>query len=215
MNLEEYRTLFLMVTLGLTLVVAYPALVAVIPFQGGSEQFTELWLLGPDHSAENYPFNVSAGETYKIFVDVANHMDRSEYYLIQVKFRNMTQFIVEGAGSKPSSVHPLYEFRFIVNDENLWESSVNFGFQNGSIENKVLDVDNVTMNASIEDAVLFVDEVIINGMVIPVDAYTSWDSENSGFYFCLSFELWRYDTVLKSFRFHDRIVGLRLNMTDY
>jgi hypothetical protein len=70
------------------------------------------------------------------------------------------------------------------------------------------------MNASIEDAVLSVDKIIINEMVFPVDVHTSWDSENSGFYFRLSFELWRYDTVLKSFRFHDRIVGLQLNMTD-
>ena len=68
-------------------------------------------------------------------------------------------------------------------------------------------------NVYVEDVVLSVDDVIINGIVFPVDASTSWDSENSGFYFRLSFELWRYDVVLKSFRFHDRVVGLRLNMT--
>ena len=211
MNLDEYRILFLVVTLGLALVAAYPALAMVVPFTGGSEEFSEFWLLGPGHTAEDYPFNVSDGEMHNIFVCLGNHMGSSEYYMVYVKFGNSTQLDLDS--SKPSSLPPLYEFRVFVGDEDVWESPVTFGFQNVYIEDTVLIVDNVTMNVPIEDAVLSVDDVIINGMVFPVDASTSWDSENSGFYFRLSFELWRYDTMLKSFRFHDRVVWLRLNMT--
>jgi len=212
-NLDEYRTLFLVVTLGLALVAAYPALAMVVPFTGGSEEFSEVWLLGPDHIAENYPFNVSADEMYNVFVGVSNHMGSSEYYMVYVKFGNSTQLDFDS--SKPSSLPPLYEFRVFVGDEDVWESPVTFGFQNVSVEDGVLSVGNVTMNVPIEDAVLSVDDVIINGMVFPVDAHTSWDSEKSGFYFRLSFELWRYDVALKSFRFHNRVVGLQLNMTGY
>ena len=211
MNLEEYRTMFLVVTLGLALVAAYPALAMVVPFTGGSEEFSEFWLLGPGHTAEDYPFNVGAGEMQSIFVCLGNHMGSSEYYMVYVKFGDSTQLDFDS--SKPGSLPPLYEFRVFVGDEDVWESPVTFGFQNVFIGDTVLIVDNVTMNVPIEDAVLSVDDVIINGMVFPVDASTSWDSENSGFYFRLSFELWRYDTMLKSFRFHNRVVGLQLNMT--
>jgi len=191
--------LFIAITLVLTLVAASPVIAAVVSFQGGSEQFSEFWLLGPDHIAENYPFNVSAGEMYKIFVNLANHMDRSEYYLVQVKFRNITQSILEVAGSKPSSLSPLYTFRFFVADENVWESPVNFGFQDVSIEGDIVTVG----------------DLIVNEMVFPVDASTRWDSETSCFYFQLFFELWRYDVALQSFRFDNRFVGIWLNMTSY
>jgi len=210
-NLDEYRTLFLVVTLGLALVAAYPALAMVVPFTGASEEFSEFWLLGPGHTAEDYPFNVGAGEMHSIFVCLGNHMGSSEYYMVYVKFGNSTQLDFDS--SKPGSLPPLYEFRVFVGDEDVWESPVTFGFQNVYIGDTVLIVDNVTMNVPIEDAVLSVDDVIINGMVFPVDASTTWDSEKSGFYFRLSFELWRYDTMLKSFRFHNRVVWLQLNMT--
>lgn len=211
MNLDEYRTVFLVVTLGLALVAAYPMLAMVVPFTGGSEEFSELWLLGPGHTAEGYPFSVGAGEMYSVFVCLGNHMGSSEYYMVYVKFGNSTQLDLDS--SKPSSLPPLYEFRVFVGDEDVWESPVTFGFQNVYIEDVVLSVDNVTTNVPIEDAVLSVGDVIINGIVFPVDASTRWDSKHGGFYFCLSFELWRYDTMLKSFRFHDRVVGLQLNMT--
>jgi hypothetical protein len=196
-NLEEYRILFLVVTLGLALVAAYPALAMVVPFTGGSEEFSEFWLLGPSHMAEGYPFNVTAGEEYSVFVGVGNHMGGSEYYMVCVKFRNSTQSFPDVDGSVPSSLPTLYEYRFFVGDGEVWESPVTFGFQ----------------NVSVEDGVLSVDDVMINGMVFPVDASTSWDSEGVGYFFQLFFELWRYDTLLKSFRFHDRVVWLRLNIT--
>jgi hypothetical protein len=195
-NLEEYRILFLVVTLGLALIAAYPALAMVVPFTGDPEKFSEFWLLSPGHTAEGYPFSVGTGEMYSVFVCLGNHMNSSEYYMVYVKFGNITQLDLDS--SEPSSLLPLYEFRAFVGDEDVWESPMTFGFQ----------------NVSIEDVILSVDNVIINGMVFPVDASTSWDSEKSGFYFRLSFELWRYDMALKSFRFHDRVVGLRLNMTE-
>jgi len=197
MDLKSYNALFIVATLVLTLVAAYPVIAIVMPFQGDSEQFSEFWLLGPDHIAENYPFNVSADEMYTIFVDLANHMGCSEYYLVNVKFRSITQSIPELANSQPSSLTTLHEFQFVVDAENVWESTVNFGFQDVSIEGDITNVGNV----------------IINGKVFPVDASTRWDFENSGFYFQLFFELWHYDVALKSFRFDNQFVGIWLNMT--
>ena len=91
-NLEDYRALFMMATLGLALVAVSPMLGVILPFGRGSERFSEFWLLGPDHMAEGYPFNVRAGEEYSVFVGVGNHMGSSEYYKVCVKFCNGSLF---------------------------------------------------------------------------------------------------------------------------
>jgi uncharacterized membrane protein len=194
-NLDQYRTLFVVVTLGLALIVASPMLAMVVSFGVSSERFSEFWLLGPNHVAEDFPFNVSAGEVYSVFVGVGNHMGSSEYYKVYVKFGNSSLLFFNS--SKPSSLSPVYEYRFFVGVDEIWESPVSFGFG----------------DVIVEDEVLSVGKVVIDGMAFPVDASTSWNSETSGFYFQLFFELWRYDASLKSFRFDDRSVGIQLNMT--
>lgn len=198
MNLETYHTLFFVVTLGLALFAAYPALCMVVPFQSSSEQFSELWLFGSGHAAENYPFNVSAGDVYTVFVCLGNRMNRSEYYLIRVNFRNTTLSFLNVNSSEPSSLLSPYEFRVFVDDGAVWESPVTFSFQNLSIDNDTLSLGDIT----------------INGTVFPFDAFMSWDPENSGFYFQLFFELWRYDIPLNTFSFTNQTVRLWLNMTN-
>ena len=197
MNLEEYRVLFLVVTLGLALVAASPALSVVVPFQAGSERFSEFWLLGSGHMAEGYPFDVGFNETYSVFVGVGNHLGCSEYYVVYVKFRNSTQPLPDIGGSVPSSLPPLYEFRFFVGDGETWESLLTFAFQ----------------DVSLEGDVVFVGDVVINDVVFSVDSVSTWDPENRGFYFQLFLELWRYDMTMQGFRFHNRFVGIWLNMT--
>jgi uncharacterized membrane protein len=198
-NLEEYRTLFLVVTLVLTLVAAYPALAVVVPFTGGSEEFSEFWLLDPNHVAEDYPFNVSAGEMYSIFIGVGNHMGSSEYYKVYVKFCNGTQSLPDGNGGVPSSLSPLYEYRFFVGSDRVWESPLSFGFGDVVVEGDVLSVG----------------EVVIDGVAFPVDVFAVWDSEKEGYFFQLFFELWHYDVSSRSLRFAGQFVGLWLNMTGF
>lgn len=196
MNLEEYRTLFIVVTLGLALVASYPALIVIVPSQSGSEHFSEIWLLGPGHMVENYPFNITAGEAYSVFVGVGNHMGCSAYYVVYVKFRNMTQPLPDVRVSMPSSLPPLYEFRFFVADSEAWESPLTFAFEDVSLQNSSV----------------FVGVVSINGAAFPVDASAVSDSEDTEFNFQLFFELWRYDKASQSLQFHDRFVGLLLNI---
>ena len=198
MNLEEYQVLFLLGTLGLALVASSPLIAIAVPFQSDYERFSEFWLLGPDHLAEDFPSSVVADEMYNVFVGLGNHMGFSEYYTVYVKIRNVTQSLHDLDSSQPSPSSPLYEFRFSVADEEVWESLVTFGFPN------------VTIN----DDIMTVNKVIINGIVFPVDVSTSWDAENNGFYFQMFFELWRYDVTLKSFQFADQSVGFWPKMTD-
>jgi len=198
MNLEEYKSVFTVTALGLILVVAFPTVSMVLPFPEGGERFSELWLLGPDHMAEGYPFNVRGGEVQgPIYVGVCNYMGCSQYYMVYVKFRNQTQPLPNATVSEPSSLSPLYEFQFFLADGETWETPVSFVVEDVGFEG----------NSS------FVTEVSINGHVFPVDVFSSWDSEQDGFYFQLFFELWLYSGDLQGFEFHDRFVGIWLNMT--
>lgn len=196
-NLEDYRALFMMATLGLALVAVSPMLGVILPFGRGSERFSEFWLLGPDHMAEGYPFNVRAGEEYSVFVGVGNHMGSSEYYKVCVKFCNGTQSLPDGKGGVPSSLSPVYEYRFFVGADEVWQSPMSFGFGDVVVEGDSLSVG----------------EVVVDGVTFPVDVFAVWDSEREGYFFQLFFELWRYDVDSRSFSFDDRFVGLWLNMT--
>lgn len=197
MNLKSYRDLFIVITLALTLIAASPVLATVISFQRGSEQFTELWLLSQDHIAGNFPFNVSADEMYTIFVNVANNMHGSEYYLVQIKFQNTTQCIAEElTASKPSSMFPLYEFRFSLADNDYWESPVHFCFK----------------NVTFDEAAALVGNIVINDITFTVDAIAHQDSETNCFFFQLLFELWRYDVISHTFDFCDSFVYLTLDV---
>ena len=197
MNLEEYRMVFATGSLALILIAAAPTLSLIVPFSGGSERFSELWLLGPGHMAEGYPFNVGVGEEYSVFVGVGNHMGSSSHYMVYVKFRNQTQALPNATASEPSSLAPLYVFQFFVADGDTWESLLTF---------KISD-------ASVEGDSMFVGNVTINDTAFSVNSSSMWDSENNGFYYQLFFELWLYDMASNGFKYHNRFVGLWLNMT--
>ena len=197
MNLEEYRTVFVAGSLVLMLVAAAPTLSLIIAFPGGSERFSELWLLGPTHMVEDYPFNVTIGEDEQIFVGVGNHMGGSAYYVVYVKLRNQTQASPNLTISAPSPLAPLYEFRAVVADGETWEAPVAFSF----IE-----------TSRVGDSFI-VKEMSINDVAFRVDYSSMWDSEKVGFFYQLFFELWMYDDASSSFRYHNRFVGIWLNMT--
>jgi len=197
MNFEEYRTVFVTGSLVLMLIAAAPALSLIIALPDGSERFSELWLLGPNHMAEDYPFNVGVNETYSVFVGVGNHMGDLMCYLVYVKFRNQTEPLPNATASEPSPVRPLYEFRAFVADGDTWEKPLAFS----------------VLEASHNGDSMFVDRLSINDVVFVVNASTRWDSEYKGFYYQLFFELWLYNMASQSFQYHDRFVGIWLNMT--
>jgi len=195
MNLEDYQTVFTVTVLGLVLVSASPTISLYLP--SGGEPFSELWVLGPNRMAEDYPFNVTVGEECSVFVGVGCHMGGSTYYAVYVKFRNQTQPLPNATLSEPSPLEPLCKFQVSVADEMTWESQVNF---------TVLGV--VRLGNS-----TFVRYLSINDVVFEVNSTATWDSEYRGFFYQVFFELWIYDTAVSSFQYHNRFVGLWLNVT--
>lgn len=196
MSLDDMRLLYLISCFALCIIIALPTITMFVSLPS-EESFSELWLLGEDHMAENYPFNVGTGESDSVFVGVGNYMGSSGYYLIYIKFRNQTQPIPNLSNGNSSSLFPLYEYRFFLADGETWESPVTFAFN----------------NVTLQDDSMIVDIVSINQVDFPVDCLSTWDSENKGFYYQVFFELWLYNTTTQEFRFHNRIVSLWLNMT--
>jgi uncharacterized membrane protein len=138
MKLEGYKLVFVVVGLIGVLLIATPALADFIRPPGG-EQFSELYLLGPNQMATNYPSNIVAGQNYSVYVGVGNQLGSSAYYVLYVKFGNATDQMPNDALGTPSSLPPLYEYRFSIQNSVNWESLLNFSVSSASISLRYLD----------------------------------------------------------------------------
>jgi len=196
LKIEDCKVVFASVGLIGVLLFASSTLGLVLRLPGG-EKFSELWVLGPERMAEDYPFNVRVGENYSVYVGVGNHMGFSAYYVVYVKFRNQTESLPNATAGTSSPLPPLFEFRLFVEDGKSWEAPLRFSFSNVSFSE----------NRS------FVGSLMINGVAFNVDKWASWDVENNGYYYQLFIELWIYNVEPAAFEFHNRFVGLWLNMT--
>jgi len=195
-KINGFHILFMIAGLTLAFVAVLPAL-TLMPLPRSGEDFSELWLLGAEHAAENFPFNVSANEQYRVYVGASNHLDRSGYYSVYVKFGNLTHQLPNSTTSEPSSLSPAYESRFALSDGEAWEVPLNVAFDYVPVQH------NVTL----------LRKVSINGLVFPVDLISVWNSDINGFYFRMIFELWLYNTDSNNFQYHDLSVHLMMNMT--
>ncbi len=194
-NIQTYKKATITVSFILVLVATYPLISLFISLPRTNERFTELWILDSDHRTENYPFNITVNAENKVYVSVKNHMGEPAYYVIYVKFCNSTQS--EPTREKPSSMSHLYEYRFVLNDEEMWE--VPFTFM---VHSALIDENNCTIEA-----------LSLNGKVFNVSCTSTWDNQRRGFFYRLFFELWIYNASQGSIEYHNRFVRLWLNMT--
>jgi hypothetical protein len=201
MNVEKYRAVFLVVTAVVALFVASPALSRLLVYPR-TEFFTELWLLGSNHRAESYPYNIARGQNYSVFLGIANHLGHTGYYLVEIKFHNRTQSAPSSFGPlsnrTPSSLPSLYNISAFVSDEESWELPLAFSF---NYVNTTLS--SVQMNS-----------LRLNNVDLNMSGYgMAWDSQRREFRGNLFFELWLYNRTISVFQYHQRFVSLRLNMT--
>jgi uncharacterized membrane protein len=196
MKLEGYKLVFVAVGLIGVLLIASPALADVIRLPGG-EQFSELYLLGPNQMAANYPSNIAVGQNYSVYVGVGNHLGSSAYYVLYVKFGNETNQMPNATLGTPSILQPLYEYRFSIQDSMSWESLLNFSVSNASIQGNNSQINTLQ----------------INGVAFNVDKPAMWDSNSTTFTYQLLFELWIYNSSSGAISYNDRFVDLQLNLT--
>jgi hypothetical protein len=196
MKLAECKLIFYAVGLIGTLLIATPILGAFLHLPSG-EPFSELYLLGPEYLADNYPQNVTVGQNYSFYVGVTNHLDSSAYYVLYVKFRNETDILPGVLAGTPSPLPALYEYRFVIQNGEKWETLLNFSFSNASISATQSTVRTLTIN----DVTLHVDKPAVRNSTTNVSHYQ------------LFFELWLYDAQSNSIQFNNRFAGLSMNFT--
>ena len=196
LSLNSYKTIFMAVGLIGVVVCCVPTVMRLAPPVGG-ETFSELYALGPGHMAEGYPFNVSAGGSYMVYLGVGNHMGSSVYYEVDVKFRNSTESLPNATSGESSSLPALYRYRVFLGDGSVWEAPLNFSLLNVAFDG----------NAS------SVGRLDVDGVVSDVNKVASWDNETKGFYYQVFVELWRYNVTTRSIAFDSRFVSLWLNVT--
>jgi len=196
LNFGDVKLLYLASCLVLGVIILLPTVMQVISFPKG-EAFSELWLLGPGRMAEGYPFNVSAGLPYKVYLGVGNHLGELAYYRVCVKLRNQSEPLPNSTAGVPSPLEPVYEYRLFLVDNATWEREVSFSFERVTFDGNVCRVGGI----------------VIDGHFVAVDKVAVWDAERSGFFVQLFFELWLYDADSSEFVFHNRSVNLWLNVT--
>ena len=196
LELEDCKVLFCVVGLAGVLLLASPTLSLILHLPSG-ERFSELWVLGPSHMAEDYPFDVGADESLLVHVGVGNHMGSSVYYVAYVKFRNQSEALPDSTAGTPSPVSPLCEYRVFLRDGEIWEAPLTFSFSGVSFfENQSL-----------------VTSFIVDDYAFGVDKSALWDGENNGYFYQVFIELWIYEAESDDFEFHNRFVGVWVNMT--
>ena len=196
MKLGDYKAIFVVAGLTGVLLCAYPTLALILRMPTG-ETFSKLWILGPGHMAEDYPFNVKSDETYNVFLGIGNHMGVLSHYVAYVKFRNQTEPLPDSTTAIPSPLTPLYEYPVTLQDGKSFEEPLTFSFSNVTwSENRC-----------------FVRALTINDVTFTVDKSASWNINETGYYYQLFIELWIYDVGAEVLRFDSRFVGLWLNMT--
>jgi uncharacterized membrane protein len=198
MALQQYKTLFLVVTLVLALFIASPAIrqLAVAPQM---TSLTELSLFGPYQNA-TYPYNVTVGQNYPLYINVANHLGTTAYYLIEVKFRNQTQSAPDSFNHTSSNLQSLGNIAFCVANNQALQLPVNVSFR--------YQLDGYTENR------LDMQDVIVNGFPLSVSSTNiAWDPQNLGYFGNLIFELWIFNDTNNAFQYNQRYVSLWLNLT--
>ncbi|MCW4000696.1 MAG: DUF1616 domain-containing protein [Candidatus Bathyarchaeota archaeon] len=178
-----------------TLLIAALPVISVISFPNG-ESFSELYLLGPEQLAQNYPSNITIGQNYMIYANVVNHLKSAGYYVLYVKFQNGTALLPDIVNKTPSQVAPVLEYRFLIPDGGKWSSPFTFSVSNASIAG----------NQSI------VNRLTINGLTFNVDVPSVWDTNSTSFPHRLIFELWLYNSSSGYVQYHNRYVDLKLNL---
>jgi len=196
MKLKDYKLIITVTGLIGILLVATPALINIIGSPGG-EQFSELYLLGPKQTIADYPYNIAADQNYSVYANVVNYQGASAFYVLYVKFQNMTDPLPDPTSMMPSSVPPLYEYQFSVPNGKTWDSLLTFSISNATI----------VANQSV------VKTVTINNFKYEVNTPDLFGSKSTAFNYRIVFELWLYNATSNSIQFSNRFVDLELNLT--
>ena len=196
MGLQKYIGLFLIIAAVAALFIASPLLQSFEYFPQ-TDFFTELSLFGSYNNA-TYPTNVTSGGTFRLYLNVDNHLGSPAHYVVKVKFGNQSKFTPDTFKHTSSVLPSLTSISFVVADNGSLQVPIDVSFQYNvdASDSRLLDMQSITLNdAEISDQTTIV-----------------WDSEKNGFYGNLFFELWLNNDTTNALVYHQRYVSLWLKM---
>jgi uncharacterized membrane protein len=194
---QKYRALILVIVAVLALIVATPLIEQYVSAPQ-TEPITELSVLGPYRNA-TYPYNLTSGESYKLYLTVTNRLGSSADYLLQMKFRNQNQSGPDSFNHTESSLSPIAKYTFTVDNGKSFEFPVNVTF-NYEIDQLLpqMNLNNITVNDATYD---------MGNLAVP------WDSGKNAYLGNLFFELYLYNSTLGDFQYNQRYVSLWVNLS--
>lgn len=168
----------------------------------GTQRFSEIWILGPERTAAKYPFSLNVNNSYscQFFVGVKNDLGHDMDYLLQVKLSNQTDVLPDHSNLTPSPLQSVYEFKFSLSNEEIWETYVNLTVPESAfffVERNMMNLTGIILNST-----------SISGFSLTLTRTI----ETRGYPFLVFFELWAYDTTFQKFTYHNRFVSLWLNL---
>jgi hypothetical protein len=195
-NFGDAKLVYVFSCVALGLIILSPTLAEVVTFPSG-EKFSELWILGQNRMAEGYPFNVSAGVSYRVYLGVGNHMGDLGYYRVYVKFRNESEPLPNSTAGLPSALEPVFQYDMLLRNNETLERELSFSFEGVFFEKNFCRVS----------------KVLVGDYAVDVGKVAVRNETSNAFYYELFFELWIYNATVSSFQFHNRWVGLWFNMS--
>ncbi|MGD6806461.1 MAG: hypothetical protein ACQCN4_05840 [Candidatus Bathyarchaeia archaeon] len=197
MAIQRYRTLILLFFSAAALLISSPALQQLLVYPN-SDCLTEFWLLGPDHDSA-YPTNVTAEEVTHLYLDISNHLGSCAYYVVEVKFRNLTQSGPDSFNHTGSSLPSYGSITVIVADNATVEVPLDISFQY-HVDSRI-------------STRIHMQSITVNDFELPINSTSiDWDISRGGFYGNLFFELWLYNSTTQSLQYHQRYNSLWLKM---
>jgi hypothetical protein len=196
MRLENIRIIFISIGLIGILFFASPT-IGLLVKPPADEEFSELYILGPNYTLDYIPFNIKADVTYLVYLGVGNDMGSSCYYTCFVKIGNETELLPDAKLGVPSSLPALFEYKSFISDGGTLEAPLTFRVNELTFTNGTCKLSNMT----------------INGIELSVNQTSAWNSDKGGYYYNLFVELWIFNSTLGISQYHNRFVDLFLNMT--
>jgi hypothetical protein len=179
---NDYRTLFVTVSLVFILISTVPIISRVMPVN--TESFFVMRVLGENMMLEQYypndnP-NIQVGSLVRWHVGVYNYMGSVQYVAVRVKLLNSTLSSPDSDGCVPSGVPAFFEFRHVLVNNETWIFPFYWNISETDYQGNVI----------------IINEIVVNDVALRLDA-----SAVSGSNFRMVFELWVYNDAMHDFEF--------------
>jgi hypothetical protein len=196
MKQSDAKTLYIVVTFIIALVLLTPLLSQIVQISRG-ESFSEIWLLGDGDKAENYPLNLSQGETYNVRLGVRNNKGSLAYYLVYLKMLNRTDPIPNSTQIEPSQTPPTWEWQLTLADG----------------QDISLPVSLTLSDVRFVDSTCRIGGLLIGDKAVRLEKNIQRDSVDNGYFLRILFELWIHDRATDSFEYDNRFVYSWVSIT--